>query len=93
MTADVDAIHPLVSVTVTEYAPADRESRFWVVALLFHRNVYPGTPPLIVKFIVPLLIPLQVTSLLALVKDSAGGCETSKESVMVHPRLSLTITL
>ena len=77
----------------TEYEPALRESRFWVVALLLHRKIYPGTPPLIVKLIVPLLIPLQVKSVLVLVNDNAGGCVTNMESVTVHPKLSLTITL
>ena len=54
---DMVSVHPLESVTVTEYVPAGTLSRFCVVFPLFHRYVYGFVPPLTVKSTDPVLSP------------------------------------
>ena len=55
------AVQPLLSVTVTVYAPATRLFIVAVVALFDQRYVYAIVPPEAVTVALPLLPPLQLT--------------------------------
>src|SRR5690242_7992905 len=55
-------VHPLASVTVTEYVPGGKLIIVTAVLPLLHRYVYPGVPPPTFAVAVPLLAPTAVSS-------------------------------
>ena len=57
----VVAVHPFASVTVTVYAPAANPVGSSSVVLLLHAYVYGAVPPVTVRFIEPVLLPLHNT--------------------------------
>ena len=67
MVADAVMVQPLLSVIVTVYVPADNPFLFWLVMPPPQLKAYGELPPLTVKIILPLLPPLQLTLLVAVV--------------------------
>ena len=65
---------------------------FCVVALLLQLNAYGVVPPLTVKLIVP-LPPLQFTFVTVVDNTIAAGSVMMIESRLVHPWLSVKVTV
>jgi hypothetical protein len=93
MVTDCIAGHPPPSVIVTVYVPAARPEISSVVALLDHRYVYGGIPPVTVSSMDPVDIPLQIRLVCVSVIFIAVGCEMVTVNVSIHKLASVTITV
>ena len=87
------AVHPLVSVMVTEYAPIANPEMSCVVAPFDQLYVYGDVPPETVRSIEPLLPPLQITFTCVFEADNRAGSVMADADVVVQPLASVTVTV
>ena len=90
----LDSVHPLTSVTVTEYDPEER----LVIDEVFdppgsQEYEYAGTPPPGVMLAVPLFAPAQVISDTERVAVKGAGAETFTIVLKEHAFESVTVTV
>jgi hypothetical protein len=89
-------VQPLLSVTVTVYRPAGRAVAVMAVCIgeLFHEYVYGAVPPAGIAVAVPVELPKQFTLVwLVVAVSAAAGWVTVAFAVVVHPLLSVTVTV
>ena len=88
------AVHPLISLTVTEYVPAPTPLIVDVVAVVLHAYVYGEVPPLAVTVAAPVLPPKHNTlvTAVAVVKAEAGWVILA-EAVIVQLFASVIVTV
>ena len=94
MVAEVTVEQPFISVIVTLYVPAIRLFKFCVSAPPVQLYVYGAVPPLTVSVTEPLLPPLQLTFVVAVVALSdAIGWVIVAALIVEHPFISVIVTL
>ena len=87
-------VHPLLSVTLTVYVPADNPVAVILVCPLgFHKYVYGAVPPLAAAVAVPVLPPLHATPVLVAVTLTGAGWVIVKLIDAIHPLESRTVTV
>ena len=86
-------VQPLASVTVTVIVPVASPVAVCVVCPSLQKNEYPATPPVADAVAVPLLPPLQLTSVFENEIEIAEGCETVAVAVFVQELASVTVTV
>ena len=77
--------------TVTVYVPAASAEISSVVAPLLHAKLYGETPPITVKSIAPLSVPVQVTSLDVRARLRDATVSTKKNAEAEQPVESVTV--
>lgn len=91
--ADVEAVQPFASVTVTVKAPALRPLKSSVVAPFDHKKLWGNAPPDVVKLILPLAKPLQLGLVETAAKAKTGGWSIVKNFTTEQPLASVTVTV
>ena len=92
ITTDDVTVHPRLSVTVTVYVLAESPDKSSVETEFDQLYVYVRVPPLTVKFAVPVVPPLQRTSVPAILAIQGVGSVITTDEVAVQPLASVTVT-
>ena len=88
-----ELVHPLLSVTVTLYVPAESDAMLVELDPLLQLYMYEAVPPDAVAEALPSVPPLQLTDEVCVVfMVNMDGCVMITLCDPVHPLLSVTVT-